>query len=321
MIRGSGLKGLCGIPYQRKNIIRPLLDCARQQILDYAKENQLTFVYDETNSDTTYTRNFIRQELIPRALRINPGFLKSSAMTANLMTTDEQFLFQSADAVFQKGRQTKDAVIFLKNDLIPIHDALLSRIVIRAYERLSNGKQLTAHHVSNSLRHIKNQGKNKSIGLPGQVVIDLSFDQIIFRREKPRKKDLFALLKKDGDSVTIEEMNLTLTYKVTDNATKNMETHVVYYINYDIINNTVFLRNRRQKDAFVPLGGIGKKSLNKMLIREKVPRYQRDILPVLCCGDEVIWAYGLSRINDKYKITRETKKILKLEIKEADGLV
>lgn len=92
MLRGTGLKGLCGIPPVRDYLIRPLIGCSRDEILGYCKENVLRYVTDITNFSTAYTRNKIRIEFIPKLLEINPSLFEAVRRMTQNLASDSEFL-------------------------------------------------------------------------------------------------------------------------------------------------------------------------------------------------------------------------------------
>lgn len=96
MLRGTGLKGLCGIPASRDYLIRPLILCSREEIEAYCLENKLKYVTDKTNFSTDYTRNKIRIELLPKLLEINPSLYEGVSRMTNSLTEDSVFLENAA---------------------------------------------------------------------------------------------------------------------------------------------------------------------------------------------------------------------------------
>lgn len=106
MLRGTGLKGLCGIPPVRDYLIRPLIGCSKDEILGYCKENELEYVTDMTNFSTAYTRNKVRIELMPKLLEVNPSLIETvRRMTLNL-TSDSEFLEGMAQEALDSARMS-----------------------------------------------------------------------------------------------------------------------------------------------------------------------------------------------------------------------
>lgn len=126
MIRGTGLKGLCGIPPVRDYLIRPLLSCERSEIEAYCKENALEYVTDRTNLSTDYSRNKVRLELIPKLIEMNPSFLGGiSRMTQNLIE-DSNYLEEIA------RKEKKNALRengYCCDYLTSLDDCILHRVI------------------------------------------------------------------------------------------------------------------------------------------------------------------------------------------------
>lgn len=144
LLRGSGLRGLCGIPPVRGKIIRPLLDVSREEINRYIETNALPYVEDETNADTVYTRNRLRHELLPLLEEISPGSAERIALAGNRLRQDEDFLAREAGKRLPPagGRgETVLPVSLLRSE----HPAVAARLVRLAAKRL--GAELTAAQV------------------------------------------------------------------------------------------------------------------------------------------------------------------------------
>lgn len=104
MLRGTGLKGLCGIPPVRDYLIRPLISCSKEEILGYCKENELEYVTDMTNFSTAYTRNKLRLELMPKLLEINPSLIDTVGRMTRNLTSDSDFLEKTAQEALDGAR-------------------------------------------------------------------------------------------------------------------------------------------------------------------------------------------------------------------------
>ena len=104
MMRGTGLKGLCGIPPVRGNIIRPLIYCTRQEVEEYCAARGLSFVTDKTNLCDDYTRNKVRHLILPEMLKINGSYLDTASRMARSLREDSDYLEALADEALEKAR-------------------------------------------------------------------------------------------------------------------------------------------------------------------------------------------------------------------------
>ena len=107
LIRGTGINGLCGIKKCNGNIIRPLINVARSEIEGYVKENDLTVFYDRTNFETEYTRNKIRNIVIPEILKINPSFIENTLRTSEILSGQIKILDETIDEKYRKIKVTE----------------------------------------------------------------------------------------------------------------------------------------------------------------------------------------------------------------------
>ncbi|MBC8570066.1 tRNA lysidine(34) synthetase TilS [Zongyangia hominis] len=110
LARGTGLKGLCGIPERRDEFLRPLLPYTRRDIEDYCREWNLSYVTDSTNLSDDYTRNFIRNHLVPDFERVHPGFAVTFSETQRLLRQDEEFLSALAKEAVAAARLPEQGV-------------------------------------------------------------------------------------------------------------------------------------------------------------------------------------------------------------------
>lgn len=104
MMRGTGLKGLCGVPPVRGNIIRPLIYCTRADVEEYCRSNDLTWVTDSTNLDTDYTRNKIRHIILPEMLKINGSLFPTMNRMERSLRSDSDFLEEMAAKALEEAR-------------------------------------------------------------------------------------------------------------------------------------------------------------------------------------------------------------------------
>lgn len=127
LLRGTGLKGLCGIPPVRDYLIRPLILCTRDEIEGYCKENGLSYVTDSTNASTAYTRNRIRIELMPKLLEINPSLHEGVGRMTFALNEDSRFLEDMAKAALTEARTGEG--IYSREKLDGLPDPILHRVI------------------------------------------------------------------------------------------------------------------------------------------------------------------------------------------------
>ena len=159
LARGSGLRGLCGIPPVRGNIIRPLIFTTKQEILTFLGEQKLSWVEDSSNQNEDFTRNFIRSQIVPMLCRIHPDAVENSARCTKTLLKDERALCEMAEKwLAAQG----------KEDWIPISagelsDAVCARVIRMKFKKIFENKNqdLDFSHVCaiiNLIRQSKSTG-------------------------------------------------------------------------------------------------------------------------------------------------------------------
>jgi tRNA(Ile)-lysidine synthase len=184
LCRGTSLSGLCGIPEIRPcdggRVIRPILRMPKDRILRYCKENSLSFVSDSTNTDTDYTRNMIRAEIIPALCRINSGAVRNAARLSEGLHSDSLCLDSMRD-MFLEGFAENFSIETEKINGSP--DAVVNRALISLYSDISEGGSLERVHVEAMRRLSKNAVPHSSVSLPQKKCGKIENGNLIFANE------------------------------------------------------------------------------------------------------------------------------------------
>ncbi len=294
LARGSGLKGLCGIPVSRLcahgTLVRPLLEVSREEILSYCRENGLEFVNDSTNVDTDYTRNRIRSEIVPLLQSINPSAVAHGARLAESLRADELCLESMAEWFFSEMR---DGFALEIEKLNGSPDAIVNRALMMLYDEFSGGRVLERSHLL-ALRALARKGiPHASVTLPhgGEAVIEDG--KLCFReRVAPLCYEPYVLALSDeahplsSSEHLISQTNCKIVIRTSHNAKNIYKKSILLSIDSATINGHMFVRNRLPKDKIL-LGGMHK-SLKKLLCDRKVPLSLRSRLPVICDADGIL---------------------------------
>ena len=335
LFRGSGLKGLKSIPPMRKTeekgvlVVRPLLCLERSEIEEYLRENGISYCQDCTNLGDTYVRNRIRHHVLPFAEeQICKGAVRHVNQAAEMLAEAEEYLCGQTDQAFLRcvkhvgdGFQT-DVASFLEEPPI-----LQKRMITEMLCRLtSDQKDLGAVHVE-AVRDLFYGESGRSVDLPYDVHGSREYSRVILRRGREGGRD--AVLKEAGeikvDLTPVSEAPLTISFggfhfEIQSFLRKKNsiipEKTYTKWFDYDKIKDTLFIRTRKTGDFLMIKGSDGRpvrKSLKDYFITEKVPRDQRESLPLLTEGQHVLWISG-RRISEAYKVDEETKKVLCVRI-------
>lgn len=306
LCRGSGLHGLSGIPPVRGRIVRPLIDCTREEIEAYCAENGLTYVTDSTNADPSYARNRIRQLVVPQLKAINPQAETAiGRVIARAREWDDRVTALArqalADAVQDDGAYRRQALRALEPTVRAAALRLLlgdrgeqrgSEVHIRkAVELLetggtmtvSEGRQLT---VARDMVHIT---------APAQPIPPFRFDRV-----------------KPGDAWRIGDEQWCLRVFSREEYEQKLNISKFLFANacdYGKIGDSLCVRQRLPGDRFHPAGRGCGKTLKKLLNEAAVPAEARDAIPLLCDSRGIVLVAGFG-CDERVRITPETRKIL-----------
>ncbi len=299
LFRGSSLSGVCGIPKIACDgkIIRPLLSATKEQIVKYVLQNDLEYVHDGTNDENKYTRNFLRNEIIPQIEERFPEMQASVSRFSSLASKDEALLSALSDKLI-KG----SAVIFSDELNFP----LFSRACIKVMKKLGITKDFESAHIE-AIYSLKDCQTGKSVHLKNGVKAFKSKDRVIF--EKIEEKQDFEI------TLTLPFEFHTSKYDIIIEKVENTaekEDNALYF-DGDKLPKTCVLRTRRTGDEILSFGGT-RKSLKKYFNDKKIDARISKNLPIIASGSEV-YAVCSVDISLHLKIDEKTKDIYKLTCK------
>lgn len=309
--RGTGLKGLTGIPKLRDNIIRPLIDITRQQVEQYCNENKIIFITDSTNLENDYNRNKIRNIAIPVFKDINPSFEFSVARLLKIAEEQLCLLDKLANNVLSNA-QTKDGYncgIIRKNDSI-----IIKQIVINILKK-ARCTSFEERHINLIVDSVYNL--NGVVQLPGGFIC--SAKQGVLRvyksvEQNNHKKSVNinrAIFPKKSCEFVVNNQKISVQIISKEEFDKIMKVNkllVKNSLDYDIIHDETQFRTRMSGDVFKQFGRGVSKSLKKLFSEAKIPSEKRDDIIVLAEGSDILWVqdFGVSQIS---AVTPDTKKV------------
>lgn len=304
LARGTGLKGLTGISWRRDYIIRPLLFARSSDIVSYCQANGLAFRTDSTNSDTKILRNKIRHMIIPSFLEINPSFFQT--MQSNMELIKEVYDMFSAEAERFKEQFVveDDGTVLIPVSVVKDHPQRKSLLfeVLRNYG--FNGPV-----IDEIVRGLD--------GIPGRQYFSGSYRMVrdrynlILVRRDPDINDRFyiqsgELLVRDPLSLKIKLFNRTPDFRFSTNNT-------VAHFDADLIDFPLEIRHWYKGDQFQPLGMKKFKKLSDFFIDEKYSLISKEQSWLLISNDDIVWIIG-KRLDNRYKVTEKTTKVLEVAI-------
>ena len=310
LFRGSGLTGLSGIAPVRGRIIRPLLWAQRSEIQAWLLQQGQDWVEDSTNRESEYSRNWLRNELLPAVEeRLNAQAVRHIDQAGRRIRQADAYLEEVAEEWLQKhapdGKADAGA---LAEQAEIVQGYIVRRLFLKSKMPL---RDVTETHVQ-AVRELLYQGTGKSISLPHgfRAVNIYGFLEVRPLSHPGERKGVLLPGIQNGNLLQMH----TLPCENGDEFPKNQYTK---WFDYDKIKDGLSIRYRKNGDYFTLSGG-GKKKLGRFMIDEKIPEKERDRIPVLADGDHILWVIGY-RISDYYKITDETERVLEAEMILPDG--
>jgi len=316
LIRGSGIDGLAGIPFVRGRIIRPLLKIFRWEIEEYCKRYSLTPAEDPSNKNLSILRNSVRFKLIPfLSEHYNPRIVETLSNTADILQADKDFLEKATLKAQRKVVEKKTdrfAVINVKK-LSNLHLSLQRRVIRHLIEELRGGLESIEYtHIHQILDLKKNRG-TKVLDLPGNLRIRCEYDKLVIEKGEETPPSFFKPLRVPGKT-ELPELGMVFETEVVSERPSHFPSDPYQaHLDFDKITESLFLRPRQEGDKFKPLGMKGGKKLKNFFIDLKVPRFERDNVPILVSGDKIVWVVG-HRIDDRFKVKEDTRRILKIKV-------
>lgn len=332
IFRGTGLEGLRGMEYQRDNIIRPLLDTDRSQIEKYVNENGLKAIIDSSNLHTDYLRNRVRLNVIPE-INSSMGFdiTENILRLSKIVVTDDDFLRYNSELYYKKAIIYKGD-FYVEMDcqvLLHMHQAMRSRVLRNAISDVCNTLNgIGLVHIDSIISLLEKGQTGARVDLPQGINVVKSYTSLIIKKQQEIKSENFeyvlnlpsnTFLSLDTKVKEVDAVLKTETFyfeqrKDRDEFIKRSENVYTKFIDLQKVkqkNADIIIRNRRNGDIFKPKNSIGTKKLKEYFIDNKIPRENRDRIPLIAIGKEIIWIVG-NKISDNYKVTENTNSVLRI---------
>ncbi|MCR4416541.1 MAG: tRNA lysidine(34) synthetase TilS [Ignavibacteria bacterium] len=312
-IRGSGVSGLRGIPVKRDNIIRPLMGLTKEEILDFLKEENIPFRIDTTNFEEDYSRNFIRNKVIPLLLELNPNLYETLSYTSDLLRLLEKYI-QTEETKFEKLFLTKKSEKFLRIKIessIDYKNYLMMDLIRKKIDSVFNIQ--IGYEKTKEIINLIKQDKGTSIQINEKIIALRESNSILILVE-PEFEEVNVTV--TFDSKLQKYYGSYFEFKISSASVKEAklsDNPLVEFFDADKIKHKLILRNWKPGDKFIPLGMKYSKKVSDILTDVKVPSIFKKQILVLCDGPEIIWLVGV-RLSEKYKVTSETKKVIKARI-------
>lgn len=335
MCRGTGIKGMLGMPLVRGNIIRPLMCVTGKEIRDYLSDRGMEYRLDSTNACVDYDRNRIRHKVIPQLERINDNAVGHIADMASQLSEVYEWFRITVDNIEKSCvKQNESSVEAEAAELLNVHPAVAREIIRDMIAQITHSlKDVTAVHIEQVLG-LLNMDSGKRIRLPYGITAYKDYDVIRLSKEN---KALYAKEEKNGYEISREELsdngidnifyNVYLPDKKELCPQIRITADVAQYsgINTDIPKNIctkwfdygkmgdkLNIRRIAPGDYFIIKGGR-KKMMSRYVIDEKIPRQYRNKLLVAAFGSRIMWVIG-GRTSEDYFLKDNSEEALIMDI-------
>ncbi len=307
IIRGSGVHGACGMDDKKDNIIRPLIEVSKDEIIAYISVNNLKFVTDSTNENTDYSRNRVRHEILPLMAEINNDVISSLIRFSKSARDYEDFVTSLAEDLIEKSRlddgYNTDIILDAQKAVrYKVYSILVSQFAKQNVEK---------KHFDKFDDILKSGGK---INLPNNFFVEVKNKKLKLYAEEKAVSDFeyeFDLKKtKYGNfSLNIKEINRASFEK--EKKSNNLFNTLM--LDYDKIPMKMILRSRKNGDKYKRCGTNITKSLKKLFNESKIPENTRNGVVVFEGDGEIVAVEGFGA-SQKYGVDDTTKRILSIKI-------
>lgn len=310
LIRGTGIRGLSGIKVKSGKVIRPLLFASREEIIQYANARSLQFREDSSNSDVSIQRNKIRHEILPMFEEINPAFRRKLSETIGVLGDVEQ-------VYKDKVEEVTDELCSYEGELIRIS---IEKILKHKHPQIYLYEILRSYHFNAA---VVEEIYDALTGLTGKQFFSSSHrlikdrEYLILDTLKEDTSDLFYI--EAGQQSAEQPYIMDIEECTVDEHFKMSFSSNIAYIDLEKVTFPLAIRKWKKGEYFRPLGMKGVKKLSDFFIDCKMSILEKDQTWLLVNGKHVVWVMG-RRLDDRFKITDQTKKVLKITIKEGTSI-
>jgi tRNA(Ile)-lysidine synthase len=315
LLRGAGPKGLSGIPPVRGNIIRPLIEIERADIAEYLDRQGIGYVNDASNFREDYLRNRIRKGFIPAMKRANPSIIRTIQRTMAVLRDEERYfdIITTKNLMRLISRKSDSRIELFLVPMETMEKVVLRRVLRRAIEETRGLRGIEFIHIEEIIDLIKKGRSGDRIYLPNGVRAIRNYATVVITSETPGKIGTIPLMV-PGEAVS-RECKVVIRASVEESADISFDGKTASLFDADKTGMQLIVRSRREGDFFFPSGFGKRKKLQDFFVDEKVPRDERDEIPIVVSGTDIVWIAGY-RGDERFRTTRETERFLRLELKK-----
>jgi tRNA(Ile)-lysidine synthase len=337
LIRGAGTRGMRGLqPYTEWTsktggliVIRPLLEVSHQDTEGYCRQHRLAPRLDASNLSLSPLRNRIRQQLLPLLQSYNPGIAEALLRTGRIAGDDIDFMDKETARLWNKiARQEGEAIILDRKGVDRLPPTLQRYLLRASAERLlGSAKDIEMRHIEEMMALV-GKPAGKRLSLPGDLSFATGYDKYQLTTDLT---DLSPFPKLEGEvrlnipgqtllsgwriEATIIKPSVVKGKPEGANAPSETKNDFTAYFDLSKTSDKLIVRARKRGDRFQPLGLSLPKKVGEFMIDAKIPQAWRQQVPIVCSPSQIVWVVGW-RIDDRVKVSDNTKQVLRLEFKQ-----
>lgn len=281
LLRGSGLRGLCGISPVRGKLIRPLLQYSHEELVEYLRSEGIAWVEDSTNSCTDFTRNRLRREVMPLLKRENPNLLSAVTAQSMLLQQDDALLDSYAEELVCQAATDGQ----YRCDVIVNAPEALQKRALRLILHKHLPQDVSLVHIKAMQSLLTNPSPSAQISLPHGLTVRRCYDCFTVQTDCEPKSFPPTVLCIPGETI-LPSLNLKIVCKITKNLQIFANNPFHFAVKYDMIAQHEFIVRPRQSGDTLTLGCT--KSLKKWFIERKIPAHERASALVFSCAEKVV---------------------------------
>lgn len=296
--RGTGLDGLVGIPTVNDKVIRPLLPFSRSQIKHFATQNNILWREDASNGTTKYLRNKLRLDVIPVLKEIQPDLLSNFNQTIQHLQDSQSIILDAIQHFKNQVMIEKDGIFYFDCDKMMAFSNYRNYL----YQILSS----FGFSAWDDIYVLVEKQSGKQIFSENYILLKDRNSLILY--SKSDSKNEVYLIKSKNEIVKFP-LNLSFSNTITiSNPLPNC-----IFVDEDTLQFPLQIRKWTEGDTFYPFGMIGKKKISKYFKDQKMSLIQKENTWILCSDNQIVWVIGM-RMDDRFKVTNETRNILKITL-------
>lgn len=302
--RGTGIRGLSGIPIVSGQIIRPMLFLEREEIEEYARLESIPWREDSSNAQTKYARNKIRHSVIPSLKELNPNIIKTMAENISRLKDVEDIYLHALentrkDLVIKDGKFTWISIKGLK---------MLDPVNTWAFELLKDF-DFTAHVTSDIVKNLDAEPGKQFLSPTHRLVKDRN--RLIIHPIKEMDMKRFYI--EDPSMDIYDPVNINLSIIPGKSFYEIPRDTSIAWLNLDLLEFPLMIRKWEAGDYFMPLGMKNMKKISDFFVDRKISIPEKENIWLLVSGDKIAWVIG-QRIDERFKITPHTERILQCRL-------